>query len=89
MPGRLRPHTLRAGQPPLRGRADPASFDALVDDLRAGALSETVPRHGTLVRVRRSVGLAADRAAIVAERAQAAEAAAARAAATGSGEKKA
>ena len=33
-----------------------------------GALSETVPAHGTLVRVRRSVGLQADRATIVAER---------------------
>ena len=55
------------------GAQTPESFDALVADLRAGALSETVPRHGTLVRVRRSVGLAADRAAIVAERAQAAD----------------
>ncbi|MBW3557075.1 MAG: NADH-quinone oxidoreductase subunit NuoE [Actinobacteria bacterium] len=35
------------------------SFDTLVDDLGAGRLSETVPRHGTLCRVRRSVGLTA------------------------------
>jgi len=62
------------------GAQTPESFDALVADLRSGALSETVPRHGTLVRVRRSVGLVADRDAIVAERAQAAEARAGRAA---------
>src|SRR5579859_1216953 len=34
-------------------------FDALVDDLRAGRLSDTVPPHGMLCRVRRSVGLTA------------------------------
>lgn len=34
-------------------------FDGLVDDLAAGRLSETVPPHGTLCRVRRTVGLAA------------------------------
>ncbi len=34
-------------------------FDALVDDLRAGRLADTVPPHGTLSRVRRSVGLLA------------------------------
>jgi NADH-quinone oxidoreductase subunit E len=42
------------------------AFDRLVDDLRAGRLRETVPPHGTLCRVRRSVGLpaaAADHAA--------------------------
>jgi NADH-quinone oxidoreductase E subunit len=71
------------------GAQTPETFDALVADLRAGALSETVPTHGTLVRVRRSVGLVADRSAIVAERAQAAEARAARAASAGAGEKKA
>ena len=31
-------------------------FDELVDDLPAGRLSETVPPHGTLSRVRRTVG---------------------------------
>ena len=31
------------------------SFDALLDDLRAGRLADTIPPHGTLVRVRRSV----------------------------------
>ena len=71
------------------GAQTPETFDALLGDLRSGALSETVPAHGTLVRVRRSVGLQADRSAIVAERAQMAEARAARAAAGASGEAKA
>ncbi len=70
------------------GAQTPESFDALLGDLRSGALSGTVPPHGTLVRVRRSVGLEADRAAIVAERAKASEAKSARAAAA-DGEKKA
>ena len=35
------------------------SFDGLVDDLAAGRLDETVPPHGTLSRVRRTVGLQA------------------------------
>jgi NADH-quinone oxidoreductase E subunit len=34
-------------------------FDELVDDLGAGRLSETVPAHGTLSRVRRTVALQA------------------------------
>jgi NADH-quinone oxidoreductase E subunit len=72
------------------GAQSPGTFDALVDDLRTGRLDETVPPHGTLVRVRRSVGLQADRAAIVAERAREAGARAARATATaGAGENKA
>jgi NADH-quinone oxidoreductase E subunit len=72
------------------GGQTPETFDTLVDDLRAGRLDETVPPHGTLVRVQRSVGLQADRAAIAAERAEEAEAKAARAAATtGAGENKA
>jgi NADH-quinone oxidoreductase subunit E len=45
------------------------SFDQLLGDLRSGSLSETVPTHGTLVRVRRSVGLLADKETIVSERA--------------------
>jgi NADH-quinone oxidoreductase E subunit len=45
------------------------TFDQLLDDLRSGALADTVPRHGTLVRVRRSVGLEADAQAVAAERA--------------------
>ncbi len=72
------------------GAQTPETFDALLDDLRAGRLDETVPPHGTLVRVRRSVGLQADRAAIATERAKEAEAKAARTAATaGAGENKA
>jgi NADH-quinone oxidoreductase subunit E len=47
------------------------SFDQLVSDLRGGVLADTVPSHGTLVRVRRTVGLQADRKAVAAERAAA------------------
>jgi NADH-quinone oxidoreductase E subunit len=50
------------------------SFDQLLSDLRSGALSDTVPPHGTLVRVRRSVGLMADQKAVAAERAAMGEA---------------
>ena len=72
------------------GAQTPDSFDALLDDLRAGRLAETVPPHGTLVRVRRTVGLQADKAAVAAERAKEAEAKAARTAVTaGAGETKA
>jgi len=67
------------------GAQTPESFDRLLADLRSGALAETVPSHGTLVRVQRSVGLVADRGSIVAERAAAAEAQAARAAASSGG----
>jgi NADH-quinone oxidoreductase subunit E len=72
------------------GAQTPASFDALVDDLRAGRLSDTIPNHGTLVRVRRTVGLQADRTAIKTERATVAQEQAARAAtaAAADGEKK-
>jgi NADH-quinone oxidoreductase E subunit len=45
------------------------SFDQLLGDLRTGALADTVPPHGTLVRVRRSVGLLANKQAVAAERA--------------------
>lgn len=41
------------------GGLSPEQFDALVEDLRAGRRSEEIPPHGTLVRVRRSVGLQA------------------------------
>jgi NADH-quinone oxidoreductase subunit E len=57
------------------------SFDQLLADLRRGALADTVPPHGTLVRVRRSDGLKADRETIVAERAAMADAQAKRASA--------
>ena len=63
------------------GGQTPESFDRLLTDLRSGSLSDTVPPHGTLVRVRRSGGLAADRDAIVTERATMADAQAKRAAA--------
>ena len=72
------------------GAQSPETFDALLDDLRAGRLDEAVPPHGTLVRVRRSVGLQVDGAVVAAERAKEAEAKTARAAATsGAGENKA
>jgi NADH-quinone oxidoreductase subunit E len=56
------------------------SFDRLVADLRAGRLADTVPPHGTLVRVRRSAGLGADRQEVARQRAAMAGAQAARAA---------
>ena len=68
------------------GAQTPESFDSLLEDLRAGRLADTVPPHGTLVRVRRSTGLQADRSVIVAERAQMAEAQAARATAKDGGQ---
>jgi NADH-quinone oxidoreductase subunit E len=45
------------------------SFDQLVVDLRRGALADTIPPHGTLVRVRRSVGLVVEPKAVATERA--------------------
>ena len=45
------------------------SFDQLLVDLRRGALADTIPPHGTLVRVRRSVGLVAEPQAVATERA--------------------
>jgi NADH-quinone oxidoreductase subunit E len=61
------------------------SFDQLLGDLRSGALDDTVPHHGTLVRVRRSVGLQASRKSVASERAAMAEAQAKRAAVTTGG----
>jgi len=43
-----------------RYRVTPADFDALVDDLRAGALDGEIPPHGTLARNRQQIP--ADRA---------------------------
>jgi NADH-quinone oxidoreductase E subunit len=57
-----------------------ATFDAMVGELRAGKLDHDVPAHGTLVRVRRSVGLRASRQEVVEQRAAAREARALRAA---------
>ena len=45
------------------------SFDQLLVDLRRGALADTIPPHGTLVRVRRSVGLVVEPQAVATERA--------------------
>ena len=42
------------------GPLDTAGFDALVADLRSGALSADVPEHGVLSRVDRAVGRAAN-----------------------------
>lgn len=41
------------------GNVSNDDFDRLVDDLAAGRLSDDVPPHGTLSRVRRRVGLTA------------------------------
>lgn len=41
------------------GNVDSERFDELVADLRAGRLTDDVPPHGTLNRVRRNVGLPA------------------------------
>jgi NADH-quinone oxidoreductase subunit E len=40
------------------GDVTDADFDRLTDDLRSGRLADDVPKHGTLVRIRRSGGLA-------------------------------
>ncbi len=61
----------------------PAAFDALVEELRAGRRDAEVPPHGTLVRVRRSVGLSVGDDELAAERAGAAAARARRAEAAG------
>jgi NADH-quinone oxidoreductase E subunit len=65
------------------GAQTPESFDHLMAELRAGERQADIPAHGTLVRVRRTVGLEADPARVRAERQAEAEARAARAAATG------
>ncbi|HXQ59170.1 MAG TPA: NAD(P)H-dependent oxidoreductase subunit E [Acidimicrobiales bacterium] len=57
-------------------------FDRLVDDLREGRLDDEVPRHGTLVRVRRDGGLRVDAVSLRTERQAAAAAMADRAAAS-------
>jgi NADH-quinone oxidoreductase subunit E len=56
------------------GAQTPESFDQLLGQLRNGELDGTVPHHGTLVRVRRTVGLQATKKAVAAERAAMAEA---------------
>jgi NADH-quinone oxidoreductase subunit E len=66
------------------GAQTPESFDQLLGDLRSGSLADTVPNHGTLIRVRRTVGLQVDKKAVAAERAAMADAQATRSAAPGS-----
>jgi NADH-quinone oxidoreductase E subunit len=46
----------------------PETFDALVSELREGKRDHDIPHQGTLIRVRRSGGLHAPKAEIVAER---------------------
>ena len=41
------------------GDVTDASFDQLIDDVKAGRTAEEIPPHGTLNRVRRTVGLVA------------------------------
>jgi hypothetical protein len=43
-------------------------FDALVSDLREGKRENEIPNHGTLVRVRRSGGLRAQKSEVNTER---------------------
>jgi len=49
----------------------PDAFDAMIDEVRAGKRETEIPPHGTLIRVRRSVGLNAPREEVVAQRATA------------------
>ena len=46
----------------------PYAFDAMVDELKAGKLDHDIPRHGTLIRVRRSGGLRASKSDVASER---------------------
>jgi NADH-quinone oxidoreductase E subunit len=62
------------------GAQTPETFDALIEDLRAGRRSDEIPSHGTLIRVRRDGGLRADPEQVASERAAMAEAKARRAA---------
>jgi NADH-quinone oxidoreductase E subunit len=67
------------------GAQTPSSFDQLIDDLRAGRLSGTVPPHGTLIGIPRSCGLRADPARVADERAAMRTQQASRAAASSGG----
>jgi NADH-quinone oxidoreductase E subunit len=49
----------------------PETFDALVGELRDGRRDHDIPSHGTLIRVRRSVGLKAAKSEISGQRAAA------------------
>ncbi|MGH9304127.1 MAG: NAD(P)H-dependent oxidoreductase subunit E, partial [Acidimicrobiales bacterium] len=52
------------------GPIDEQAFDELIDDLRTGRLDETVPPHGVLCRVERTVGLEAHGPVPISTRAQ-------------------
>ncbi len=47
----------------------PEQFDALVSELRDGGRASEIPSHGTLIRTRRDVDLAADPVVVAQERA--------------------
>jgi NADH-quinone oxidoreductase E subunit len=57
----------------------PATFDAMIDEVRAGARSQDIPAHGVLIRVHRNVGLRAPRQEVIDQRARSAAARAQRA----------
>ena len=46
----------------------PDTFDAMVDELKAGKRDHDIPSHGTLIRVRRSGGLRASKSDVASER---------------------
>ena len=47
------------------------AFDKMIDEVRAGERDGEIPPHGTLIRVRRSVGLNAPREEVISQRASA------------------
>lgn len=49
----------------------PEAFDEMIDEVRSGKRDADIPSHGTLIRVRRSVGLMAPREEVVSQRATA------------------
>jgi len=67
------------------GAQTPESFDQLINELRSGARDADIPAHGTLIRVRRTTGIEADPTAVAEERRVAADARAARDAASHEG----
>jgi NADH-quinone oxidoreductase E subunit len=48
----------------------PEAFDTMIGEVRAGMRSHDIPAHGTLIRVRRSVGLRAPREEVTEQRAR-------------------
>jgi NADH-quinone oxidoreductase E subunit len=57
----------------------PEALDGVIGELRAGGRADEIPRHGTLIRTQRAVGLVAPREQIAAERTAERDAAAQRA----------